>query len=94
VPLSIWKLDPTAKWSIVEAGISLPGEMVRLEKMIAPDMGIFTNLGSAHQENFKSFEEKAREKLVLFSGSKILYYCLDHALIHKLITSRIFHDDN
>jgi Alr-MurF fusion protein len=85
VPLSLWMLDPAAKWSIIEAGISLPGEMIKLQKMIAPDFGIFTNLGSAHQENFKTLEEKAREKLNLFTGVKTLYYCRDHEIIHEQI---------
>ncbi len=86
VPLSLWMIDPAARWSIIEAGISLPGEMAKLEKMISPDYGIFTNIGSAHQENFKNLEEKAREKLMLFIGVKTLYYCLDHVVIHKQIT--------
>jgi alanine racemase len=85
VPLSLWMLDPGAKWSIIEAGISFPGEMIRLQKMISPNYGIFTNLGTAHQENFKNLDEKAKEKLVLFNNVETLYYCQDHEIIHKLI---------
>jgi Alr-MurF fusion protein len=83
VPLSLWMLDPTARWSIIEAGISQPGEMALLEKMIAPDFGLLTNIGQAHQENFTSISEKVREKLVLFSNVKTLYYCRDHEPIHQ-----------
>lgn len=85
VPLSIWMLNPQADWSIIEAGISMPGEMVRLRKIIVPDYGIVTNLGPAHQENFSSLEEKIREKLQLFSHARTLYYCRDHELIHQAI---------
>jgi Alr-MurF fusion protein len=85
VPLSLWMLDPASKWSIIEAGISLPGEMAKLEKMIAPDFGILTNLGTAHQENFTDLQEKVREKLLLFTRVKTLYYCLDHEVIHQQI---------
>jgi Alr-MurF fusion protein len=85
VPLSVWGLNPSARWSLIEAGISLPGEMEKLEKIIAPDMGIITNIGQAHQENFVGFEEKAKEKLKLFNNVSVLFYCSDHTLIHQTI---------
>lgn len=65
VPLSLWLLEPQVKLGIIEAGISMPGEMARLEQMIAPDMVLFTNLGQAHQENFESLEQKKFEKTAL-----------------------------
>ncbi len=85
VPLSVLLLNNQAKWSIVEAGISKPGEMERLEKIIYPDYGIITNIGPAHQENFDSHEQKVREKLRLFEHSKMIFYCYDHDLIRKTI---------
>jgi len=85
VPLSVWMLKPNSDWGIIEAGISLPGEMNKLEKIIKPDYGIFTNIGQAHQENFNDLKEKIREKLKLFEHSKVLYYCRDHKLIHEEI---------
>ena len=42
--------------------------MERLERIISPDMGVFTNLGTAHQENFESLEEKLQEKLSLIQA--------------------------
>ncbi len=88
VPLSLWLLDTNAGIGIIEAGISFPGEMQKLEKMIKPDIGIFTNIGQAHQENFGSVEEKAEEKLKLFSTCKQLIYCKDHEVIDTLIVAR------
>jgi Alr-MurF fusion protein len=83
VPLSLWLLDNHAKIALIEAGISQPGEMEKLQSIIRPDMGVFTNIGEAHQENFKTLEEKIREKLKLFYGVKILIYSADHLQIHK-----------
>ncbi len=74
VPLSIWPVNNLYDFAVIEAGISMTGEMEKLEKMITPQLGILTNLGSAHSENFSSESEKLEEKLKLFSGSgKIIY---------------------
>ncbi len=85
VPLSVWNLEHGAKLAIFEAGISKPGEMEKLEAIIKPDIGIFTNIGEAHQENFSSLLEKIKEKLILFKNSKAIVYCRDHDLISKEI---------
>jgi alanine racemase len=85
VPLSVWMLDEKYKLAIFEAGISLPGEMERLQKVINPDIGVITNIGDAHGENFKNTTIKAKEKLKLFANVSLLIYCRDHALIRELI---------
>lgn len=72
VPLSVWQMDNTHDMGIFEAGISLPGEMPKLEKILKPDIGIFTMLGDAHSENFASFLQKGREKMVLFNNTRLL----------------------
>ena len=72
VPLSVWGLDEKNDLAIFEAGISKPNEMEKLEKIIAPTIGILTNIGDAHQANFQNLEEKVREKLKLFVHSKFL----------------------
>ncbi|GHT53895.1 bifunctional UDP-N-acetylmuramoyl-tripeptide:D-alanyl-D-alanine ligase/alanine racemase [Bacteroidia bacterium] len=69
VPLSVWQLNAQTQLGIFEAGISLPGEMERLEAIINPTIGIFTGIGEAHQENFISQEEKCLEKLRLFQNN-------------------------
>lgn len=78
VPLSVFMMDMESELVILEAGISFPGEMARLEKIIKPTMGIFTNIGEAHQENFSSIREKIEEKLRLFENAKQLIYCSDN----------------
>ncbi len=68
VPLSVWMIGDHHDLAVIEAGISHPGEMDKLQRIINPDVGIITNLGGAHQENFSSFDEKIVEKLKLFKG--------------------------
>jgi alanine racemase len=85
VPLSVLMADSASQLGIFEAGISLPGEMERLERILHPDTGIFTNIGDAHQENFTDIEQKIKEKLELFKRSKLLIYCSDYSLLHKAV---------
>ncbi len=87
VPLSVWLMDDNTQLGIFEAGISLPGEMENLQKIIQPDIGIFTNIGEAHQENFSSLEQKIDEKLRLFYDCRVLIYCHDHHLIRRRIAA-------
>ncbi len=87
VPLSVLKLDDKYKLGIFEAGISLPGEMDKLRDIIDPDIGVFTNIGEAHSENFKDERSKAVEKLKLFSNASSVIYCRDQELINQLITT-------
>jgi len=90
VPLSVWKLDDKFKFGIFEAGISFPGEMEKLQKVIDPDIGIITNIGDAHNENFPNHEAKAREKLKLFINASTIIFCSDQSLV----TGIILKDDN
>ncbi len=78
VPLSVWEINEHHNFGIFEAGISKSGEMEFLEPIIRPTIGIFTNLGSAHDEGFRSRKQKATEKLRLFQRSKTLIYCKDY----------------
>lgn len=70
VALSVWQMQPDNELAIFEAGISEKNEMEALEKMIRPSIGIFTNLGHAHDEGFENMEEKCREKMKLFFHAK------------------------
>lgn len=77
VPLSVLNMDEDNNLAIFEAGISQPGEMKNLEKIIKPTLGILTNVGNAHDEGFKNRKEKIKEKLVLFKDAKQLIFCAD-----------------
>lgn len=75
VPLSVLMLEGDEELAIFEAGISKPGEMERLERIIRPDVVIFTSIGDAHQENFVNLEQKCDEKMVLArSASRVIYH--------------------
>lgn len=72
VPLSIWQIEEQHSLGIFEAGISQPGEMEKLEKMILPTIGILTNIGEAHNEGFADKQQKLAEKLKLFTHCQLL----------------------
>jgi alanine racemase len=77
VPLSVLNINADNNLGIFEAGISQPGEMKNLEKIIKPTIGIFTNIGNAHDEGFKNHKEKIEEKLILFKDAKHVVFCAD-----------------
>jgi len=83
VPLSVWHMTEQTQVGVFEAGISKPGEMLSLSDIIQPTIAILTNLGSAHQENFGSEEDKCREKLTLFHNAGTLVYCADDDIVVK-----------
>ena len=59
-------IQKTNDLAIIEAGISQPGDMEKLQQIIQPTFGIFTGIGKAHQENFSSPEQQREEKYKLF----------------------------
>lgn len=77
VPLSVWHMQNQHDLAIFEAGISQPNEMQKLQQIIQPSIGIFTNIGSAHSENFTSLQQKITEKAKLFAQCNVLVYCQD-----------------
>lgn len=87
VPLSIWNMNSSHTLGIFEAGISLPGEMHLLQRIIDPEIGVFTYIGEAHSEGFKDVHEKIREKLRLFVDSSVLIYCSDDDVLQEEIIS-------
>jgi len=87
VPLSVWPMNETHELGIFEAGISQSGEMDRLQKIIQPTIGIFTNIGEAHSEGFLNQRQKVNEKLRLFTHVKTLVYCKDAPGINEGVAS-------
>jgi alanine racemase len=83
VPLSVWNMDESHDLAIFEAGISMPGEMKKLTQIIRPTIGIFTNIGSAHDENFTDIKQKTREKMELFENCETMIYCSDYEEIAR-----------
>jgi alanine racemase len=87
VPLSVWQLQSHHTMGVFEAGISKPEEMINLQPVIDPTIGIFTNIGSAHDHGFVNTEQKIREKLILFKNSRCVIYCKDHKAIDTIIST-------
>ena len=85
VPLSVWLLNEHTQVGLFEAGISQPDEMASLCDIIQPTIGVLTSLGAAHQENFRTMEEKCTEKMQLFSHAKVLAYNSDDDIISRCI---------
>lgn len=81
VPLSVWQLQSLtfregngggSPIAIFEAGISMPGEMERLEPIIRPTIGVVTYIGEEHGENFANLEAKRAEKMKLFAHCPVV----------------------
>jgi len=87
VPLSVLQMTDNYNLGIFEAGISMPDEMDKLQKIISPEIGIFTNIGHAHDENFVDKRQKINEKIQLFKKCKTILYCHEHGEINQRILS-------
>ena len=85
VPLSVWLLNEQTEVGIFEAGISQPGEMMALHDIIQPTIGVLTCLSNAHQENFRSMEEKCLEKLELMHDTQAIIYPSDDNTVSRCI---------
>lgn len=85
VPLSVWLLQEHTQVGIFEAGISKPDEMNALRDIIQPTIGVITNIGTAHQENFDSVDTKCQEKLKLFHDAEVVFYPANDSVITRHI---------
>ena len=90
VPLSVWLMNERTELGIFEAGISEMGEMEALQSIIRPTIGILTNIGGAHQENFYSLPDKCLEKLTLFKECDVVIYDADNVLISSCVGKCLF----
>ncbi len=93
VPLSVWNISLDSRYAIIEAGISAPGEMEPLQKIILPDIVLFTHLGDAHDEGFRDDHAwKLREKLKMCAGASTLVFPEDEVMVrdamYKQFSSR------
>ena len=88
VPLSVLMMDGDEQVAVFEAGISQKDEMARLERILRPQIGVITNIGDAHQENFASLSQKLTQKLDLFTGAKKIVYTSAHPQIEKELKKR------
>lgn len=85
VPLSVWRLEQETQLAIFEAGISRPGEMKKLERIIRPDIGVFTGLTDEHARGFDNATQKCREKAALFINSRHIVYIDNDPAIRPIL---------
>lgn len=90
VPLSVWLMNEKTELGVFEAGISEMGEMEALQSIIRPSIGVLTNIGGAHQENFYSTSEKCMEKLQLFKDCDVVVYDADDEQISGCVEKMLF----
>ncbi len=88
VPLSVLMLEGDERLAIFEAGISQPGEMARLERILRPDVALFTSIGDAHQEHFRDLEQKCAEKMTLAEHAPTIVYHSAYAPLGRMIAER------
>lgn len=84
VPVSVLELRNDHEVGIFEAGISKTGEMEKLQKVIQPTLGIFTNLGAAHADGFENEYQKLEEKLKLFHNVDLLVCRSDQSCFEQI----------
>lgn len=88
VPLSVWQIEEADEIGIFEAGISRTEEMKNIAPIIHCDIGIFTNIGSAHSEGFEDIFEKIEEKLKLFKFAKTIIFSEDDSRLSRAIRKK------
>lgn len=85
VALSLLMLEGSEVVAFIEAGISHPGEMERLESMIKPEIVVITSIGDAHSANFESEAQKIDEKLYLAKDARTIIYSSEYPSLAKRI---------
>ena len=86
VPLSVWNIPLETSYAIIEAGISSPGEMIKLQKIIRPDIVVFTHFGDAHDEGFGGdIHAKLSEKLIMCTDATSIVFPHDQPLVYDTI---------
>lgn len=93
VALSLLMMPDDAQIALIEAGISQPSEMAALERMIAPQTVVFTNIGNAHQSNFVGLEQKISEKIYLAKSAERIIYNSDYNQLAQAIEAKYYDRD-
>ncbi len=97
VPISLSNLSFDDQFGVFEVGMSSEGEIRNLTNLIKPHIGVITNIGEAHIENFKNIYGIAKAKseiienivsggtIILNRDDKFFNYFLKKAKLNKLI---------
>lgn len=95
VPLTLLQLQKDHKAAVIEIGTNEPGEIERLAQIVAPTVGVITNIGKEHLEKLIDLDGVEKEETALFrflentQGIPVVnldderlqkYACLDQAI--------------
>ncbi len=70
VPKTLFRLDNSHEAAVIEMGMNHFGEISRLSKAVCPDIGVITNVGTAHIENLGSRNGILKAKSEILDGMK------------------------
>lgn len=70
LPLTVFRLREEHQAAVLEMGISQFGEMLRLTRIVKPDIAVITNIGLCHLENLKNRDGVLKAKTEIFEGLK------------------------
>ena len=71
VPISLSNLNMNHQFGVFEVGMSKSGEINRLSRIIKPNVGLITNIGEAHIENFKNIKGIAKAKSEIINNISV-----------------------
>jgi len=70
VPLSLFNINQTDDYGVLEVGMDKKGEIDQLSKIIRPDISVITNINYAHIKNFKNIKQIALAKAEIINNTK------------------------
>ena len=70
VPKTLFRLENSHEAAVIEMGMNHFGEISRLSKTVCPDIGVITNVGTAHIENLGSRNGILKAKSEILDGMK------------------------
>ncbi|HEY2403347.1 MAG TPA: UDP-N-acetylmuramoyl-tripeptide--D-alanyl-D-alanine ligase, partial [Steroidobacteraceae bacterium] len=70
VPLTLFRIEPTHRFAVIEMGANAAGEVAHLVEIGRPTVGLITNAGAEHLEGFGSIEGVARAEGEMVAGLK------------------------
>ena len=70
VPLSLFNLNQTDNYGVLEVGMDKKGEIDYLSKIIQPNISVITNVNYAHAKNFKNINQIALAKSEIIKNTK------------------------
>jgi UDP-N-acetylmuramoyl-tripeptide--D-alanyl-D-alanine ligase len=68
VPLTLFRLDATHRYAVIEMGANRAGDVAELVEIARPTVGLITNAGAEHLEGFGSLEGVARAEGEMVAG--------------------------